>query len=191
MKSRHNLVQDCVNLFRDLFEEQGILRCRSGPQKRRSHLRMLTPRSKNSEQIYARLYLASRSRRAGWFVSLASLILMTGAMLILLPSQTAQAKPKFLASARARYPQLADSRLNTCGLCHRNGGGSSRNAFGEAFASNGFSLVAIEHLDSDGDGYTNLEEFKALTFPGNPKDFPRSVAVATPAPTTVPDECGN
>ncbi len=133
--------------------------------------------------------LGSRARWMGWFVSLSSLILMTGIVLVALPPQTAQAKPRFLASARARYPQLADSRLDTCNLCHQNGGGSSRNAFGEAFAANGFSLAAIEPLDSDGDGYPNREEFKALTFPGNSKDFPRSAPVATPAPTATPDEC--
>lgn len=136
-------------------------------------------------------YDSNHSKGAGWLVCLSTLVLLIGIILILLPPQTAQAKPRFLASARARYPQLADSRLDTCDLCHRNGGGSSRNAFGEAFAANGFSLATIEHLDPDGDGYTNLEEFKALTFPGNPKDFPRSAAVATPAPTAAPDECGN
>ena len=46
-----------INSFRDLFEERGILRCRSGPQKHRSHLRMLTPRPKKAERICASLYL--------------------------------------------------------------------------------------------------------------------------------------
>jgi hypothetical protein len=133
----------------------------------------------------------SRTGKAGWFVSLILLILMTGVILILLPPQTAQAKPGFLAGARARYPQLADGRLDTCNLCHQNGGGSSRNVFGEAFASNGFSLARIEDQDSDGDGYTNGEEFKALTFPGNPRDFPRAALKTTPTPQAGPDECGD
>jgi hypothetical protein len=96
-----------------------------------------------------------------------------------------------MASVRARYPHLADSRLDTCNLCHQHGGGSSRNLFGEAFAAHGFSLAAIESLDSDGDGYSNRQEFKALTFPGNSKDFPRSAPAATPMPKPGPDECGD
>ena len=131
------------------------------------------------------------SWRVSGLLSLSSLVLITGISLMVLPLPEARAKPKFLASARARYPQLADSRLDTCNLCHLSGGGSSRNPFGEAFAANGFSLAAIESLDPDGDGYTNRQEFKALTFPGNPKDFPHSARVATPAPKAIPDECGD
>jgi hypothetical protein len=41
-----NSVQDCRNCFRVIFEEQGILRCRSGAGMRRSRLRMLTPHQK-------------------------------------------------------------------------------------------------------------------------------------------------
>lgn len=131
------------------------------------------------------------SPRVSCLLSLSALLLTMGTSLMVLPLPEVQAKPRFLAGARARYPQLADSRLDTCNLCHLNGGGSSRNPFGEAFAANGFSLAAIESLDADRDGYTNLQEFKALTFPGNPKDFPRSARVATPAPKANPDECGD
>ncbi len=129
------------------------------------------------------------SRKMSWLLNFSFLVLIIGISLVALPPQAVQAKPRFLASVRAWYPQLADSRLDTCNLCHLNGGGSSRNPFGEAFAANGFSLVAIESLDSDGDGYTNRQEFKALTFPGNPKDFPRSAPIVTPTPQAAPDEC--
>lgn len=136
-------------------------------------------------------YLKCRTGKASWLISLMLLILLTGAILIVSPPQTVRAKPGFLAGARARYPQLAGSRLDTCNLCHQNGGGSSRNVFGEAFAANGFSLARIEAQDSDGDGYTNLEEFKALTFPGNPRDFPRAARKVTPTPRAAPQECGD
>jgi hypothetical protein len=61
-----------------------------------------------------------------------------------------------------------------------------------SYAERGFSFAAIELLDSDKDGYTNQAEFKALTFPGNPKDFPRSTVVtATPLSTPISDECSD
>jgi hypothetical protein len=131
------------------------------------------------------------SRKVSWLLNLSALLLILGISLMALPLPEAQAKPRFLAGVRARYPQVADSRLDTCNLCHLNGGGSSRNSFGEAFAANGFNLAAIEPLDPDGDGYTNRQEFKALTFPGKAKDFPRSAPPATPVPQAAPDECGD
>ncbi|HVP80610.1 MAG TPA: GEGP motif-containing diheme protein, partial [Thermodesulfobacteriota bacterium] len=38
------------------------------------------------------------------------------------------------------------------------------------------SFQAIQNLDSDGDGKTNLEEIQALTFPGDPRDYPGLVS---------------
>ncbi len=77
------------------------------------------------------------------------------------------------------------SRLDTCETCH-----SSRrltNAYGydlksafegrklteaEAVERLQAMLKTIEELDSDGDGYSNVEEVTARTFPGNPADHP-------------------
>jgi hypothetical protein len=99
-----------------------------------------------------------------------------------------QAKPTFFARVKARYPQVVGSRLDGCLLCHRGGvGGAELNPFAEAFRQNGFDLAAIEDLDSDGDGFTNLEEFQKLTFPGNPNNFPRPTPKPTPQPT--PGRC--
>jgi mono/diheme cytochrome c family protein len=101
-----------------------------------------------------------------------------------------QAKPTFLARVKARYPHLAGSRLDGCGLCHRGGlGGAELNPFAEAFSQNGFDLAAIEGFDSDGDGHTNLAEINALTFPGNPKNFPKSAVKATPTPVAPLAPC--
>jgi hypothetical protein len=41
------------------------------------------------------------------------------------------------------------------------------------------SFTGIEGQDSDGDGFTNLEEINALTFPGDPTDYPVIETVAT------------
>ncbi|MCH8061497.1 MAG: hypothetical protein IH861_03235 [Chloroflexi bacterium] len=77
------------------------------------------------------------------------------------------------------------SRLDTCETCH-----TSRkvtNAYGydlkpafegkkltaaEAMEQLQVMIKTIEELDSDGDGYSNIEEVTARTFPGNPDDHP-------------------
>ena len=77
------------------------------------------------------------------------------------------------------------SRLDTCETCHSDR--KQTNAFGydlksafegkkltEAEATERLQamLKTIEELDSDGDGYSNIEEVTARTFPGNPDDHP-------------------
>ncbi len=84
-------------------------------------------------------------------------------------------------SFTATYPATVSSKLNSCGVCHINpGGGGPRNPYGSAFQNNGHSFSAIESIDSDGDGFTNIEEILALTWPGDPSDHP------APSDTTPP-----
>jgi hypothetical protein len=65
-----------------------------------------------------------------------------------------------------------------CGTCHVNpGGGGVRNSFGrdwEAIAiPRGDKYVPeIANRDSDGDGFTNDEEFEAEKHPGDPQSKP-------------------
>ena len=65
----------------------------------------------------------------------------------------------------------------TCGLCHvRAGGGGRRNPYGEDFRSvgldEGSGFPGIEFLDSDKDGFLNLEEIFLQTAPGKPESVP-------------------
>jgi hypothetical protein len=72
--------------------------------------------------------------------------------------------------------------LGSCQWCHYSYGydGSGNiedtmNAYGKdykAFGRNADAVRAIETLDSDEDGYTNLEEITANSFPGNAGDDP-------------------
>lgn len=107
------------------------------------------------------------------------------AMIAISKPQTVQAQQGDLNSAAAKYPNIVGSGLQSCNLCHT-ASIPDLNPYGADYLNNGRNTAAfglIENLDSDGDGATNLQEFNALTFPGNPASFP---PVATPINTTVP-----
>ena len=100
------------------------------------------------------------------------------AMLLLAPQ--VMARQSYLSTFETTYPEATGSRIDACNLCHNSpGGGDARNSYGLSYASSGRNFAAIESTDSDGDGYTNLQEIKSLTFPGDANDHP-----TTPAPTT-------
>ncbi|AFV22606.1 hypothetical protein Mpsy_0395 [Methanolobus psychrophilus R15] len=54
-----------------------------------------------------------------------------------------------------------------------------------AYAASGRDFASIEALDSDGDGFTNLEEINTLTFPGDPADYPQTES-ETPSTGDIP-----
>ena len=85
----------------------------------------------------------------------------------------------------------AGTRLDTCNTCHTTG--RSTNLYGTRLKSefsgmmnpSGETLTEeqtldafraalrdVEELDSDNDRYSNIEEIRALTFPGEPADHP-------------------
>jgi hypothetical protein len=75
--------------------------------------------------------------------------------------------------------------LGSCQWCHYSYGyegsgniGDTMNPYGMDYFTNGRSTVAvtaIENVDSDGDGYTNIAEITAERFPGDPNDDPSKV----------------
>lgn len=106
--------------------------------------------------------------------------------------QQAQAKPEIWESFFNAYPELVNTRLQDvpsqsdhCGVCHyRFTGGGTRNPYGMAVeaALEGYpktdegrqlAITGIENADSDGDGYSSIEEMydrlnysNTPTFPG-------------------------
>ena len=72
--------------------------------------------------------------------------------------------------------------LNTCTLCHPSGT-SSHNAYSTAFRNAGHNYRTIENSDSDGDGFTNIVEINARTFPGNSASRPSSGDATLPTVT--------
>ncbi len=87
---------------------------------------------------------------------------------------SASAYGGYLNAFNQQY-NTSGTKLDSCGVCHvAPGGGGAVNPYGKAFADTGNSFAAIESLDSDGDGYTNINEINNLTFPGNPGNKPGS-----------------
>ena len=116
-------------------------------------------------------------------------LLLLAVMISATQPQAGLALPTDLAGAVAKYTNLSVSALNTCDLCHT-ASIPTLNPFGAAYKANGrntAALSAIENLDSDGDGFTNIQEINALTFPGNPSSKPAAAPTATntPAPTNT------
>jgi hypothetical protein len=62
---------------------------------------------------------------------------------------------------------------NSCNICHANPYGAAlKAAGGTANSISRAQFEAVEGLDSDKDGFTNLEEITAGTFPGDRNSFP-------------------
>ena len=81
-----------------------------------------------------------------------------------------------LDQAIVKYPDIETTRLEDCLLCHTStnptSGNPDLNPYGIDYDANSEDFDAIEGFNSDGDGYTNIEEINALTFPGNASDYP-------------------
>jgi hypothetical protein len=78
-----------------------------------------------------------------------------------------------------RLGKIPDKGKNFgCASCHVDPkGGGKRNAFGRDFFKYGFPIgdrytEELGQLDSDGDGFTNDEEFAGKTHPGDPNSKP-------------------
>ncbi|MGH8540682.1 MAG: hypothetical protein ACRETW_09270, partial [Stenotrophobium sp.] len=89
----------------------------------------------------------------------------------LLASSAAQAEPAFARMYRQTYGYPP-----SCNACHKDGGGTPLNPFGKQFKEAGESLAAfdkIAKLDADGDGYSNEDEARAKSNPGDPHSTPK------------------
>jgi hypothetical protein len=128
-------------------------------------------------EIKIRLVLAS-------IIGAAVLVVLT--LVWLTQSTAVKANSTDFALALGKYPTISGSAIGSCSLCHT-GSVPALNPYGAAYKTAGRNVAAfavIENLDSDGDGFTNIVEINAHTFPGDPNSHP---AVATTVPTnTVP-----
>gem|GEM_PF-3073139 len=77
----------------------------------------------------------------------------------------------YLSTFEQTYPNAVNSSIDTCELCHISpSGAGSLNSYGTDFGNNGHNFITIEPKDSDGDGFTNIAEINATTFPGKALD---------------------
>ncbi len=103
-----------------------------------------------------------------------TLLLLTVVALVGVPNALANSGIK--SDFNAKYGTTG-TRLDTCTTCHTSP--PSFNNYGTDLANSGINFTAIELLDSDGDGFSNIDEIHNLTFPGNSSDFPSTVVPPT------------
>lgn len=99
--------------------------------------------------------------------------LLIPTILLILSTGICSARSAYQGTWNFTYPDTASNDSISCNLCHSSGGGNGWNAYGwemrQEFYTRGSlpeAIQAIESIDSDGDGSTNLEEIEAGTQPG-------------------------
>jgi len=66
-----------------------------------------------------------------------------------------------------------DDKVKKCTLCHvQSSGYGGLNPFGKDFAELKALTPELMQLDSDSDRYSNIEELRAGTMPGDPSSYP-------------------
>ncbi len=129
-----------------------------------------------------------RRFRPRWIL-LGVVLIVLAAVAGTLWQSTTQAKSSYLSTFNSLYG-TAGTKLDSCNTCHITS--AIRNPYGVDMEDElalgktpSQALQAIEPLDSDGDGYSNITEINARTWPGDASDFP-APATPTPTPTPVP-----
>ncbi len=130
--------------------------------------------------------MAAEEKESFMRVRLFTVSFLVACAAVLFATAPAFASPEYLTDFETAYPAAAGSRIDACIICHTNADpntqGTARNGYGLAYRNAGHSFTPIEGADSDGDGFTNLAEIAARTFPGNAADKP---VVATTGALTV------
>jgi hypothetical protein len=118
----------------------------------------------------------------GAIAVLSALLSMAGFAVLVSP---AMGKPEYLAEFNKKYGTQG-TRLDSCNTCHTTTQDAEHlNPYGADFRKDNHDFGAIEPLDSDGDGYKNIDEIKAGSFPGDPEDYPGHPKPKPKPPTTT------
>jgi uncharacterized membrane protein len=120
-------------------------------------------------------------------------------ILLTVTATAACARPEFLAAFKATYPIVKPGGVidsASCNLCHKGGppklnpyGASVKSALDKLSVSsvNAQVLHSIEATDSDGDGWSNLDEINADTLPGDPTSRPAGKPLSAAKPPSQSD----
>ena len=106
--------------------------------------------------------------------------------LVCLISTTSQAEPAFARMYKQHYGYPP-----SCNACHKDGGGTPLNGFGEQFKDAGMKAAAfatISGLDADGDGVANAEEAMAKANPGAAQSTPSAPGKWLDTASLIPRE---
>ncbi|MGV8076767.1 MAG: hypothetical protein ACP5N0_05675 [Methanosarcina sp.] len=125
------------------------------------------------------ILIVNRKRR-GENMNYKLIIILLLAVVALMGAPMVSAKSSYLASFNQQY-DIGGTRLDSCTTCHN---GEAINPYARAYLGSGRNFESIETLDSDKDGFPNLDEVKALNFPGDPNDHPQ-ITSEIPPETTV------
>jgi hypothetical protein len=98
--------------------------------------------------------------------------------LLLAGYAVAYATNGYMSSFNNRYG-TSGTAIGVCLVCHTTT--PSLNSYGNAFKNNAHNYATVEPLDSDNDGFTNIAEIDARTFPGNASS--KSAVSDTTVPT--------
>jgi hypothetical protein len=96
-----------------------------------------------------------------------------------------------MRQALQAYPHIEDTVLDSCALCHVSETNYGLDAYGRDYEDARGAFAAIENDDSDGDGFDNITEITALTFPGKADSVPTGQptppdGTVTATPTETP-----
>lgn len=115
-------------------------------------------------------------------VMAALLVAMFLLVVLFASAGSAAAKSGFLGDFNALYG-TAGTPLDSCSLCHPSV--PALNGYGADWKNNGKSFGAVEGMDSDGDGFSNVQEIQARTMPGDAGSKPAPTTTTQPPTTTT------
>lgn len=102
-------------------------------------------------------------RRGSWIPAFAGMTAMMWSLAV-------AAEPAFARLYKQQYGYTP-----SCNACHKDGGGTPLNAYGQQYKDAGMNLAAfgkLAALDGDGDGVPNAEESAAKANPGSKESTP-------------------
>jgi hypothetical protein len=107
-------------------------------------------------------------------------------MTLLMASAQVAAEPTFARLYKQQYGYMP-----SCNACHKDGGGSPLDPFGQQFKDAGKNLAAfdkIAKLDADGDGFSNGDEAQAKSNPGVKASTPKTPGEWLATASLIPRE---
>lgn len=118
-------------------------------------------------------------RRGSWIPAFAGMTAMMWSLAV-------AAEPAFARLYKQQYGYTP-----SCNACHKDGGGTPVNAYGQQFKDAGKALAAfakIGKLDADGDGAANDAEAQAKANPGNRTSTPAAKGAWLDSASLIPRE---